>query len=318
MDDGLRDVDDTVLSWMDADASDARPFFWFANLMECHSPYLPPRPYNDLGLIDRVRAGEDARRFQSPEGFVRASLGELEVPKRSLDRMRYLYGRAVRAMDDWLGGVLEELERRRLLDDTVVVVTSDHGENFGEQGLMGHGLSLDDRLIHVPLVIAGPGATGAIPPTGPVSLAALPRMLAEAAGVERHPWHDDDVPPGIAVAQDEGMSGLAPDAIKRLTRAWNVSERAVDRMLNRASAATDGRFKLVRVGSKSRLHDLEVDPLEDRDVGAAHPDIVARLAQALDRVDSPLPVPDRTPEPPEATDDDTDALEERMKMLGYL
>src|SRR5207247_121318 len=39
-----------------------RPFFWFVNLVECHSPYLPPRPYNDLGLGDRLRAGAEAQR----------------------------------------------------------------------------------------------------------------------------------------------------------------------------------------------------------------------------------------------------------------
>ena len=53
-------------------------------------------------------------------------------------------------MDDWLARVLDLLDKHKLLDDTQVVVTSDHGENFGEGGLCGHSFSLDDRSIRVP------------------------------------------------------------------------------------------------------------------------------------------------------------------------
>ena len=115
--------------------------------------------------------------------------------------MRHLYARSVRLMDDWVRDLLGELDRRGLLDDTMVIVTSDHGENFGDGGLMGHAFSLDQRLLHVPLVIAGPGAPGADP--GVVSLAALPRMIASALGSDAHPWADGLPPDGVAVAQFE-------------------------------------------------------------------------------------------------------------------
>jgi len=61
-------------------------------------------------------------------------------------------------MDDWLANILESLDARGILDDTLVIVTSDHGENFGEGGLIGHGFSLDERLVHVPFVASGPGS----------------------------------------------------------------------------------------------------------------------------------------------------------------
>jgi hypothetical protein len=143
-------------------------------------------------------------------------------------------------------------------------------------------------------------------------------MLADAAGVSGHPWNGTGVPPGVAVAQNEGMSGITTDAAERLTRVWKLSDAAMERMKTRASAATDGRFKLVRVGSEARLHDLSADPLEDRDVGSDHPDIAARLGSVLDGLDA-------RPEPAAAATatleddgDDAEDLEERMKMLGYL
>ena len=73
--------------------------------------------------------------------------------------MRHLYARSrCGYMDDWLAASSSALDARGLLDDTLVIVTSDHGENFGEGGLMAHAFSLDERLMHVPLVAAGPGA----------------------------------------------------------------------------------------------------------------------------------------------------------------
>ena len=65
-----------------------------------------------------------------------------------------------------------------------MIVTSDHGENFGEGGLIGHAFSLDQRLTRVPLVLAGPGAGDA---QAPISLAELPLLIAEATGVDPVP-----------------------------------------------------------------------------------------------------------------------------------
>ena len=57
--------------------------------------------------------------------------------------MRHLYGRSVAYADDWLGRLLETLDGRGLLDETLVIATSDHGENLGENRLFGHAFSLD-------------------------------------------------------------------------------------------------------------------------------------------------------------------------------
>ena len=144
--------------------SGSKPFFWFVNLVECHSPYLPPWPYGDLGPIDRLRAAEEARRHLTLSGIWKACAGGFDVAPGALERMRHLYARSVRLLDDWVRDLLAELDRRGLLDGTLVIVTSDHGENFGDGGLMGHAFSLDQRLLRVPLVIAGPGRAGRATP----------------------------------------------------------------------------------------------------------------------------------------------------------
>lgn len=320
LDDGLAAISAQLDRWLED--SPVRPFFWFVNLMECHSPYLPPQPWNDYGVIKRYLAGEDARRYQTHDGMIRFCIDEIDVPAASLERMRHLYNRSVSSMDWWLGRLLSALESKGLLEETLVIVTSDHGENLGEGHLLGHAISLDERLIHVPLVAAGPGAPredGRV-----MSLMELPRLVAAAAGLDDHPWQDTAGTTGIAVAQSDGLETVSKN---RFVAAMRLPPRAQEAMSLRRSCATDGRFKLVREGDTTRLHDLESDPLERVDAAPTFPDQVARLRRVLDGYDSSsetaaVPPEDGAEAGTDASGATRDAesaeLEERLKLLGYL
>ena len=120
--------------------------------------------------------------------------------------MRHLYRRAVSYMDSWLAGVLDALDRKGILDQTLVIVTSDHGENFGEDGLIAHGFSLDERLIHVPLVSAGPGTADGGSSGQP---GRLPGHIAEACGLDEHPVASRSAP-----SRDRGRA-VRPDGLRR-------------------------------------------------------------------------------------------------------
>src|SRR5207245_11045125 len=110
-DDGAREAERGVEGWIGS--ASRRPVFWFVNLMECHSPYLPPRPYNDLPPRSRLRAAAEARRHLTIDAIWRAAAGGFDVADDALARMRHLYRRSVRMADDWLGRVPEDLDRRR-------------------------------------------------------------------------------------------------------------------------------------------------------------------------------------------------------------
>src|SRR5438270_2041995 len=107
VDDGAAAAERILGAWIDAGPT--RPFFWFVNLSECHSPYLPPRPYNDLPLWQRMRAADEARSHLTLEAIWTACGGRFDVPGDALDRMRHLYRRSILAMDDWLARVLERM-----------------------------------------------------------------------------------------------------------------------------------------------------------------------------------------------------------------
>jgi arylsulfatase A-like enzyme len=311
VDDGAAEAEQVLLRWLEGERD--RPFFWFVNLIECHSPYLPPHPYNDLPILERLRAAEDARRYLSLEAIWRACAGGFDVPAESLERMRHLYARAVRLMDDWLGRVLEALDARGLLDDTIVVVTSDHGENFGEGELIGHSFSLDNRLTHVPLVAAGPLTLRA---RDVFSLAELPRMIGDAVELADHPWREDELPAGVALAQLKPPTGPDDPRARETVAGWGLDEEALRRATTALAFATDGRHKLLRRGEREELYDLEADPLELRPLpadGDEHP--LPRLRAALRH---PAAAAVHTFEPPQATPEELAEIESRMRLLGYM
>lgn len=318
VDDGAASIERLLRDWLgETSANRRRPFFWFVNLVECHSPYLPPRPWNDLGAVERLRAGSDARHHQSFEAFCKASLGGFTVREDALMRMRHLYGQAVALLDAWLARVLAELEQAGVLDETLIVVTSDHGENFGEAGLMGHCFSLDNRLIRIPLVASGPGTWTA---ERAWSLSELPRCIANAVGLDEHPWAKSAIP-GVAVAQIDGLCEPDDPKGRASVAALGLGDDAFDRLVASYTVATDGYWKLFRRDGTESLIDLTEDPLElsPVPVGAMReterPDTLASLRAALDlatATENPVSIRDRG-----SSDLDAD-LQARMELLGYM
>lgn len=332
LDDGAKAMGELLAEWVER--RDRRPFFWFVNLIECHSPYLPPRPWNPLGPLDRWRAAAEASRYLNVDSIWRCSLGAFDVPDGAIERMRLLYGAAASQLDAWTARVLEMLDAHGLLDETQIVLTSDHGENLGEGKLLGHAFSLDDRLLRVPLVTAGPTKLDA---SGVLRLSQLPAFIAESAGVDDHPFRDDGIPAGVALAQLDAPGDGHHERCLAGVASWGLPDggAAAAALMGRSlSCATDGRLKLLRpAGTGARaaglpaelLIDLHSDPLEEHprapspaqesELGGA----LTLLRVALDRA-AELERP-KTPEPPKdsgrsAIEDER--LAEQLRHLGYL
>jgi hypothetical protein len=297
------------------------PFFWFINLMECHSPYLPPRPWNDLGPLARVRASAEARRHLTMNAIWRASVGGFDIPTDTLERMRHLYAKSVGLMDAWIGRLLTMLDERHLLDDTIVLVTSDHGENLGESQLIGHAFALNDHLIRVPLVVSGPDPID-LPDF--LSTVALPRIIGDAVGLASNPWgrDRDDIPAGIAVAQYDGLVFPDDPRVEQAVSEWQLGDSARVALTQPMTAATDGRRKLVRHGDVLRLYNLAADPdeLDPAPVGPTLSPDVQALADAIAAAD----LTDASPEDIAAIQEidrgttGGGAMEEQLRLLGYL
>src|SRR5439155_710163 len=146
-------VNARFLAWLERNRG--LRFLAYLHYMDPHDPYTPPaalRPPAPPGVRPAVAAGQAeglARRVNAPGGSALAAV--------ELEHLRRLYDAEIRAWDAELGTLLDALAARGLADSTIVVLTADHGEEFQEHGRLKHRIHLYDELLHVPLVIAGPG-----------------------------------------------------------------------------------------------------------------------------------------------------------------
>jgi arylsulfatase A-like enzyme len=133
--------------WMSAHIQndDDAPFFIYLHYMEVHSPYEPPRKYRAL--------------YPPPLGAEGAFTYGLAPDTSDIDLQfeRNLYDAQINQVDELIGRVLSRVEKLGISGDTVVIFTSDHGEEFLEHGGFGHGTTVYGELVRIPLVIAVPG-----------------------------------------------------------------------------------------------------------------------------------------------------------------
>jgi arylsulfatase A-like enzyme len=167
-------INRAFLDWLDR--SEPRPFFAFLNFMDAHAPFMPPEPFRHRYTVPDVRALPDA----AWERARRRPISHAEAWPRQA-----FYDGSIAYLDSQLGELFRELDRRHLLENTLVIVTADHGEEFGEHGLADHGNSLYRLSVHVPLVIRFAGHV----PEGsriaaPVSLRNLAATVLELVKVK--------------------------------------------------------------------------------------------------------------------------------------
>ena len=198
-----------LLDWLPRRGS--RPYFAFVNYYDAHDPYLAPP-----GFAQRPPTTRDQRLVMRHWW----SLHKGGLSEDNLQWLRGCYEDCIRGLDAHVGRLLDELRRRGELDNTIIVVTSDHGEHFGDHGLFLHGNSLYEPLIHVPLVVVWPGKVPAgqrVP--APVSLRGLPNTILELTGAEPsfpgHSWTahwTSDASSGRPVAPEVLVAEIATQA----------------------------------------------------------------------------------------------------------
>ena len=140
---------EAVTRWLSREA-DERPLFLFVHLWDVHYDYDPPREYVEMfdpGYDGTLDASDLARN---------PAINDRMAP-RDLDHLIALYDGEIRFTDEILGKILAALERRGRMQDTLLVITADHGEEFFEHGGKGHQRTLFDEVVRVPLIVRWPG-----------------------------------------------------------------------------------------------------------------------------------------------------------------
>ncbi|HEY2773568.1 MAG TPA: sulfatase [Candidatus Binatia bacterium] len=173
-------VNEKGIAWIDQTSSD-RPFFLFLHYFDIHYDYVPPPPYDKMFDPDYTGTVDGRRFIERPDI-------NPQMPKRDLDHVIALYDGEIRFTDEHVGLVLDHLKQKGLLDNTLVMIVADHGDEFFEHGNKGHHRTVYDEVLHVPFAIRLPGGehAGEKIETQASTLDVFPTLL-DAAGLAPPP-----------------------------------------------------------------------------------------------------------------------------------
>ncbi|MGI9590433.1 MAG: sulfatase [Myxococcota bacterium] len=285
---GLEVLNPELIAWLERHR--AGPFFAFLQTYDVHCPYAPPEPYASLftdgletQLEDPGRCGKHLR--DEPD---------LELGPADLAYIGALYDGGVRYVDAKLAQVIEALARLGLDRNTVLIVTSDHGESLGERAWLGHNHVYDVQL-KVPLIVYVPGGPQAVVDAPAQSLDLLPTVLA-LLGIE------GPALPGLDLL---ALAFASSDPPPRVRLAESTS-------LRRRSVRIDDRWSLVLdEGAAVELYDLAADPAEESNLIGSQPQVARSLLAASRQLGS------GSGALPEFPDDLDDEMREQLRALGY-
>jgi choline-sulfatase len=299
-----RSILGTAEKWIDQARNEKSPFFLFVNLLDAHLPYRPKKPYihDFLRSLPREKVNLELTRKFVSDGIVSKKKADMLFAQLTAADWRWLerfYDSNIRAIDDQIGLFLRRLKSAGTLANTLVIITADHGELFGESGLGGHyQLSMQQPALHIPLIFW------------------FPKRLA--AGEMRQPVSQVDIFPNILKLA--GLSGAIPRQVQGADLFAQFPDREIlaefwdETRLRFSRALVCGDFKLVVLASgKRELYDLSNDPREKSNLAAQRPDLLQSLLSRLDARLRSMPQKKSVANARKKKD-----MEKLLKSLGYL
>lgn len=290
---GARHVTEAALAQL-AGFQPGRPFFLFAHYFDAHAPYID---HEDLSWSEGYQRPAGYENGIRPLVYQRHALTDSE-----LGYVRACYDEEIRNIDTQAARLVHNVLQRH--PNTVVVVVSDHGEEFMEHGWFGHILSVRDEVAHVALMLRVPSIKHAPTITRPVETRALFATLLDLVGVDR------------AAELPSLRADLVGD---RPAESYVLTEVNIPEQTFRAthqSALRDQRWTYVHDHARGRtaLYDRAADPAEDVDVSTQQQEALSRLRAAHDALLAGQRVVPRSP----ADDVEvTPAEAATLRALGY-
>jgi len=285
-------ITQNALNWFDDTWDGEEPFFMWLHYMDVHYPFQPPERFLeelDIDPLPKRRVAElNGKMQENPE----------ELTKEDVDDLLKLYDGEIRFTDHYIGKVLNELEERDILDETIVVITADHGEAFGEHGRFGHHPYLYDELLRVPLIVHAPGLESrtvdqqvSLLDLGPTLYDLLDIETPDAVqGTSFAPLlRDEEMEEEVAIATGKSGGTLACRT-SEWKCFWKVEE------------------------DKIELYDLQSDPDELEDVSTNYPDVVSEFQEVMqlyldEAEEADIDLPDIK---------ESAEVEQRLRDLGYV
>ncbi|EMA49526.1 sulfatase [Halococcus thailandensis] len=257
------EITERAIDWAESECDGPR-FLW-THYMDVHHPYRPPERHQRALGVDLVPERE----------AIRLRRKMIEAPDEITDDEREtlidLYDAEIRFTDTEIGRLIEHV-RETWGDDTMVIVTADHGEAFGEHGGYSHTQTFHDEMLHVPLIVDVGGDGSATTHDELVGLADVTPTIVEYAGGEQaESFVGHSLRPLLDGEGDWPREHVVGD--------WADGNRGGG---ERRFAYRDRRWKYIERGDGNVLYDLTADPGEYENVADGHPEVCERLRGVLD------------------------------------
>jgi len=291
------------------------PFFLFSNLYNCHAPYDPPRPFKKrfcsslheppFYIIEYLSSkifghtGEklddsslDVRKLNliaKDDGQYEFMAKELQVTEEEWKIIKSWYDGSISYLDYRIGELVNFLCKEEILDNTLLIITSDHGENFGEHGLASHQFGLYDSLLHVPLIMVYPDV---IPKGKRISnlvstIDIFPTILDilkiggyknDVQGRSLFPFKDQKFHDFVCAECGESVTSIPTDSIrfKKLRPKLKPFDKGSKCL------RTESYKYILSSDGKEELYDVQKDPLEEVNIVNKHPKKVEYFRKLLE------------------------------------
>jgi arylsulfatase A-like enzyme len=264
---GAREINDAFLDWLGRRRPD-RPFFAFLNYFDAHEPYIPTGEYAGRFGI-RPEFPRDYEYLVEFVGTVKHKLKH-----RDINMVRDCYDDCIALLDEQLGRLLGKLQAQGLLENTDVIITSDHGEGFGEHRFYGHTYGANLNEIGVPLVILSPRAPAGRVVYSPVSLRDLPATVVDLLGLADGspfpgrslaaywglpPGQDSEITTPALTEQADATAFQTQPRRGRGHPGFQMSLVALDHHYIRSGMGTE-QFYDLRIDPKERVNLMETAP----------------------------------------------------------
>jgi arylsulfatase A-like enzyme len=318
-DDGAWRVNQHVKSWASTWRRMEQPFFAFVHYMEPHIRYAAPGQYRTMHVPPGTSPERIDRVNQDPWRYL---TGRAAMDEEDFAVLGGLYDGEVSYVDHRVGQLYDVLRDADLLQDTAVIITSDHGENLGDHGLMSHAYCLYDTLLRVPLIVRYPSS---FPPgqriADPVQTLDLFPTILTLAGVRDEPtWRQAQgtmLPSRADAAHGERLLFAEypepePSLSVLTSRYSGFDGRPYDRSLR---SVRGGGYKYIWASDgRDELYDLARDPRETRNLVASEADTATRLRARLDEWLTSF----AHAQPVDQDVEMDDEMRKRLEDLGYL
>ncbi len=314
------------VKWLDEREDPKKPFLAYLSYMEAHKPRIPSMAARKR-VADQATLELGLATDLTYDSQLLYSYGKKSYTPEELEAVRRVYDATLVDLDDATSSLLEDLESKGILRNTIVVFTSDHGEQLGEHQLFGHRAGVYEPLLHVPLVISWPKEVSPRTIAEPVSntrIFATLMDLLELPGPPT-PWVKGSLLDAAQQAPTVFAETIGYDKLgfKKVNKAhpdlkgddWAVIYKSVRK----------GNLKLIQGHDpesmevvRSQLFDLDADPHELHDLSTEQPGATAELGRAIEEWQDTIVhwTPEGADVPVEH--EPSEAQRKQLEMLGYI